>query len=112
MSPAVPLLLAIGLGLIAWLAARSKAWAFKRAAPPGARAPLHSLPNYHGWYVALWAAVPAIAFAAVWMAVSPGLIVTQALSSPAAASLPAFGVERDAIIAEAYAVASGSAAAC
>lgn len=111
MSPAIPLLLAIGLGLVAWLAARSKAWAFKRAAPAGARAPLHSLPNYHGWYVALWAAVPAIVFAAIWSAVSPQLIVGQALSHPAAASLPAFGVERDAIIAEAYGVAAGSAAA-
>lgn len=111
MSPAIPLLLAFGLGLIAWLAARSKAWAFKRAAPPGTRAPLHSLPNYHGWYVALWAVVPAMAFAAVWAGISPNLIVTQALSDPAAASLPAFGVERDAIIAEAYSAASGSAAA-
>ena len=111
MSPAIPLLLALGLGLVAWLAARSKAWAFKRAAPPGTRAPLHSLPNYHGWYVALWAAVPAIAFATIWTAISPNLIVSQALANPAAASLPAFGVERDAIVAEAYAVASGAASA-
>lgn len=111
MSPAIPLLLALGLGLVAWLVARSKAWAFKRAAPPGTRAPLHSLPNYHGWYVALWTVVPAIAFAAVWSAISPGLIIGQALSNPAAASLPAFGVERDSIVAEAYAVASGSSAA-
>jgi len=108
MSPAIPLLLALGLGLVAWLAARSKAWAFKRAAPPGTRAPLHSLPNYHGWYVALWAAVPAIAFATIWTVISPNLIVSQALANPAAASLPAFGVERDAIVAEAYAVASGA----
>jgi len=111
MSPAIPLLLAFGLGLIAWLAARSKAWTFKRAAPPGTRAPLHSLPNYHGWYVALWTVVPAMAFAAVWAGISPNLIVSQALSDPAAANLPAFGVERDAIIAEAYSAASGSAAA-
>lgn len=110
MSPATPLLLAFGLGLIAWLAARSRAWTFKRAAAPGTRAPLHSLPNYHGWYVALWAAVPALAFAAVWNAVSPGLIVAAALADPAAAGLPAFGVERDSIVAEAFAVASGGAA--
>lgn len=108
MSPAIPLLLALGLGLVAWLAARSRAWTFKRAAA-GKRGALHSLPNYHGWYVALWAAVPAVLFAAAWTGISPGLIVAKALSDPAAASLPAFGVERDSIVAEAYAVASGAA---
>ena len=36
---------------------------------------LHSLPNYHGWYVALWAAVPALLFAAIWSAVSPRLVL-------------------------------------
>jgi phosphate transport system permease protein len=109
MSPAIPLLLALGLGLIAWLAARSKAWMFKRAAPAGTRAPLHSLPNYHGWYVALWTVVPAALFAIVWNGISPGLILTQVTSNPAAASLPAFGIERDSILAEAYAVAAGTA---
>ena len=109
MSPAIPLLLALGLGLVAWLAARSKAWALKRAAPPGTRAPLHSLPNYHGWYVALWAAVPAMLFALVWNAASPGLILAQVIGHPAAASLPPFGIERDSTLAEAYAVAAGTA---
>lgn len=109
MSPATPLLLALGLGLIAWLAARSRAWTFKRAAPAGTRAALHSLPNYHGWYVALWAAVPAAIFAIVWNGVSPGLILAQVTAHPAAASLPAFGIERESILAEAYAVAAGNA---
>jgi phosphate transport system permease protein len=108
MSPVIPVLLALGLGLIGWLAARSRAWAFKRAAG-AVRAPLHSLPNYHGWYVALWAAVPATLFAATWSAVSPGLILAQVTSDPAAAALPAFGIERDSILADAYAVASGTA---
>ena len=58
-SPAVLILLAFGLGLAGWLAARSRAWAFQRGGPR-----LHSLPSYHGWYVALWAAVPALVFAA------------------------------------------------
>ncbi|MCZ8173476.1 MAG: phosphate ABC transporter permease family protein, partial [Brevundimonas sp.] len=97
------------MGLIAWLAARSRAWTFKRAAPAGTRAPLHSLPNYHGWYVALWAAVPAAIFAVIWNGISPGLILAQVTSHPAAASLPAFGIERDSMLAEAYAVAAGSA---
>jgi phosphate transport system permease protein len=62
--PAVLILLALGLGLAGWLAARSRAWAFQRASS----ARLHSLPNYHGWYVALWTAVPALGFALAWPA--------------------------------------------
>ena len=68
MSPAITILLALGLGLIGWLAARSRAWTFKRAA----NGRPHSLPSYHGWYVALWAAVPALIFAIIWSSISPG----------------------------------------
>jgi phosphate transport system permease protein len=105
-SPAILVLLAFGLGLAGWLAARSRAWAFQRA---GHRR-LHSLPNYHGWYVALWAAVPALLFAAVWSAVSPGLVLGRVLADPAAAALPPFGINRDSILSEALAVAQGRAA--
>ncbi|MGH6787487.1 MAG: phosphate ABC transporter permease subunit PstC [Novosphingobium sp.] len=105
MSPAIPVLLAIALGLIGWLAARGRAQAFRRGG--GA----HSLPVYHGWYVALWAAVPAIGFALAWMALSPGLVLGEVLVSPAAAQLPAFGIQRDAILAEAQTLAGGGAAA-
>lgn len=107
MSPAIPFLLAIGLGLIGWLAARSRAWAL-RGTGSGR---LHSLPGYHGWYVAIWAAVPAILFAILWDALSPALILDRVLASPGAASLPAFGFERDAILAEARSVAAGQASA-
>ncbi len=104
MSPVIPVILALGLGLIGWLAARSRAWAFRRV--PATR--LHSLPIYHGWYVAVWTILPALLFAAIWGAFSPALIDAQALSSPAAAQLPDFGIERDAIISEARALASGA----
>lgn len=110
MSPAIPVLLALGLGLIGWLAARSRAWALRRTARAGGT-DLHSLPGYHGWYVALWAMVPAIVFALAWNALSPALVLQQVLADPAAASLPAFGMNRDAVLAEARAIASGSMAA-
>ena len=103
MSPTIPFLLVLGLGLIGWLAARSRAWAFKRAGTEQ----IHSLPVYHAWYVALWTLVPALLFALIWSAVSPGLILAQVATSPAAANLPAFGIERDAILAEGWALASG-----
>ncbi|WP_225207232.1 phosphate ABC transporter permease subunit PstC [Novosphingobium huizhouense] len=106
MSPAILLLLAFGLGLVGWLAARSRAWAFRRSAPLGR---IHSLPGFHAWYVALWIAVPALLFALVWNALSPELVTQSVLSDPAAAALPAFGFERDSMLAEAQAVALGNA---
>ena len=106
MSPAIPVLLALGLGLIGWLAARSRAWAFRKTARAGG-GELHSLPNYHGWYVALWVVIPAILFAIVWSAVSPGLVLGQVLADPAAANLAASGIGRDAILSEAQAIAGG-----
>ncbi|GMM60359.1 phosphate ABC transporter permease subunit PstC [Novosphingobium pituita] len=106
MSPAILLLLALGLGLVGWLAARSRAWAF-RARAPGGR--LNSLPSFHAWYVALWVMVPALLFALVWNAVSPALVTAHVLADPAAAALPTFGFERQSMLAQARAVAQGHA---
>jgi len=106
MSPALLLLLALGLGLIGWLAARARAWSFRRAQPERR---LAALPSYHGWYVALWVVVPAALFALVWNLVAPQLIVQSVLADPAAASLPPFGMQRDTMLAEARAVATGAA---
>jgi len=102
-SPSLIMLLALGLALVGWLTARSRAVAF---AGRGMRP--HSLPNYHAAYVALWILVPAMLFAAVWAGISPRLITQQVLASPAAASLPAFGMERSTILAEARGLASGT----
>jgi hypothetical protein len=63
MSLAATTLLVLGLGLLAWVSARAKAAAF--AGVPGRGRP-HSLPGYHGWYVALWAILPALLFLTVW----------------------------------------------
>ncbi|TNE58994.1 MAG: phosphate ABC transporter permease subunit PstC [Sphingomonadales bacterium] len=100
------LLIAFGLGLAAWLAARAKAWSFQKA--PGAHR-IASRPNYHGWYVALWASVPAAIFAVAWAVIEPQLVLQSVLASPEAQSLPQFGFERDSILSEANAAAaSGS----
>jgi phosphate transport system permease protein len=102
-SLAATALLVIGLGLVAWLAARARAAAF---AAPG-RPRVHSLPGQHGWYVALWTVLPALLFLAVWNNISGNLIYAQVLASPEAATLPGFGMERQAILNEAYALATG-----
>jgi phosphate transport system permease protein len=99
-------LLLLGLGLLAWLTARGKAMAFVRGS--AAERP-HSLPNYHGWYVALWAVVPALLFLAIWTNVSGGLIFQRVMASPEAAALPGFGMQQSAALSEAYALATGQA---
>jgi phosphate transport system permease protein len=106
MSPITLLLIAIGLALAGWLAGRAKAWSFQSSDPkarPAAR------PIYHAWYVALWIALPVAGFILLWMLIAPQLVVQSVLASPAAASLPSFGFERDAWLAEARAVALGQA---
>jgi phosphate transport system permease protein len=94
----------LGLAALAWLMGRARALAFTR----GAAARPHSLPNYHGWYVALWAAVPALLFMAVWAPLSDSLVLQALLDSPAAASLPNFEMQRAAIFREAREIAEGT----
>jgi phosphate transport system permease protein len=104
MSPAFILLLILGLGFIAWLSARARAAAF--AGPSRARP--HSLPVYHGWYVALWAVLPALLFLAFWAFLSDRLVADALLASPQAAALPAIDMQRAAILAEARGLATGA----
>lgn len=83
-----------------------RAWGFKRAAP-GTR--LKALPSYHGWYVAAWIAIPVLVFVAAWSVIAPGLVTQSVLAHPAAGVLPEFGMQRETMLAEARAVALGSA---
>jgi phosphate transport system permease protein len=100
----LPLLIAIlGLALLGWLSARARAMAF--AAPGAPR--LHSLPGYHGWYVAIWAALPALLFLLLWVPLSDRLVMDAVLQSPAAAHLPPFEMQRNAIFQEARELAEG-----
>ena len=105
MSLTVLILLALGLALAGWLAARARAWSFQTAAHNGR---ISARPNYHGWYVALWIAIPVLLFIVIWSVIAPGLVMQSVLASPAASELPAFGMQRQTILAEARAVASGA----
>jgi phosphate transport system permease protein len=106
MSPGLVLLVLIALGCAAWFAARSRAQALYTG-----RGSLRAMPNYHGWHMVLWVLVPALLGWAVWNAIAPGLIHTTILADPAAQSLPAMDMERDAIINEAMAAAQSGATA-
>jgi phosphate transport system permease protein len=101
MSPAILILLALGLGVAAWIAARAKAAAFDNSV----RGVVNSLPSYHGWYAALCAVIPAAIFALIWSSVTPSLAMQSALSDPIAQSLPAMDMERNAILSEAITLA-------
>jgi len=105
MSPAILLLLTLGLGLAGWLAARARAWSFRGANP---QVKLAALPSYHAWYVALWVVVPAALFILLWSIIAPQLVLQEVLANPASAGLPEIGFQRQAALAEAQAVASGA----
>jgi phosphate transport system permease protein len=100
MTPAISLFLIIAMALVAWLLARAKAKALYSG-----RGSLAAMPGHHGWHMALWVLIPALAGLGIWSAVSPGLIHTAILADPAAAALPAFDMQRDAIVSEAWAAA-------
>ena len=57
----------LGLMMAAYMFGRRRASALTAAAGPG----LHSLPGYHGLYVALWCGVPALVILALWLSLEP-----------------------------------------
>ncbi|MGF1549053.1 MAG: phosphate ABC transporter permease subunit PstC [Sphingomonadaceae bacterium] len=94
-----------GLGGVAWLSARARATA--RFSASDARA--HSLPSFHGWYVALWTVVPALIFLIGWSYAAPLLATQTLLSHPQAAALPEGSFERSAVLSEIRALVNGEA---
>ncbi|WP_411721176.1 phosphate ABC transporter permease subunit PstC [Mycetocola sp.] len=103
MTPLAILIAVLGLALLGWLTGRARAMAF---AGKGASRP-HSLPAFHGWYVALWAAVPPLLFLLLWLPLSNHLVMEAVLAHPAAANLPPFEMQRIAVFQEARQMAEG-----
>lgn len=106
MSPIALLLIAVGLGVAGWLAGRAKAWSFQKSSPddrPVAR------PVYHAWYVALAILIPVLGFVTAWSFIAPYLVTQTVLASSGADILPETGIDRQAWLAEARAVAVGAA---
>jgi phosphate transport system permease protein len=67
MSTSLLLLIIALIGFIAFLAGRARSF----ARSGGKLASLHSLPGYHGSYVAIWAMLPALLLLAVWLVAAP-----------------------------------------
>ncbi len=70
------LIAVLGLSLIGYFMGRSRSV----SVAGGNLRRLHSLPNYHGFYVALWCGLPSLLVALVWLAAQPA-IVTEAATS-------------------------------
>lgn len=105
MSSLTLLFLIAALGLVAWVVARTRARRFRRSA----RQRFSSLPQHHGWYVALCTVVPALTFLLIWYFVSPALVTDAVLATPGAAALPPAGFDRAAILSEAREIAANRA---
>ena len=102
MSLTLALVAVLAIAVAAGLFARNRAKGLR-----GAGARLNSLPNYHGFYIAIWAALPALLFLAIWSPVQTGLVDQAILASPAGQQLPDFDLARETILTEAREIASG-----
>ncbi|MEP7315385.1 MAG: phosphate ABC transporter permease subunit PstC [Sphingomicrobium sp.] len=100
--------LTLAFAAILLIAAAAAFFAFRRAKGlRGGGQRLNSLPIYHALYVGIWAAAPALLFLVIWTPVQTRLVDQVVLSSPAGQTLPAFEMQRDAILGEAREIASG-----
>jgi len=99
--------LSVALAAIALIAAAAAWVGFSRARRLRAAGRLHSLPVYHGLYVALWSALPALLLIALWAPVQGQLVESAVLASPQAQALPESAMQRDVILQEAREIASG-----
>jgi phosphate transport system permease protein len=102
-------LLILGLGLIAYVSARSRAAAFAspRRATSRDIGQVHSRPNQHGWYVALWALVPSLLLVAAWGVIDQGIIDARTLESVPADQQPKTDLDREAFLNEVRGLATG-----
>ena len=101
MTSLIVLLAILGVGVGGWFVGRARARRLYRG-----RGSMRALPSYHGWHLMLWIVVPALAAAALWAVIAPGLVDAAVMHEPAAARLPAAAMDRHAVLAEAKAIAA------
>ena len=94
--------------LVVLLIAVAVGWtAYRRASHLRAGGRLHSLPVYHGLHAAFWVLAPALLVLAAWAPMQSRLIDQAVLSTPEGQALPAFDMQRQAILDEARQIAHG-----
>jgi phosphate transport system permease protein len=89
------------------IAAAAGGMAYLRASRLRAGGRLHSLPTYHGAHAALLVLVPALLVLVAWSPMQSRLIDQAVLATPEGQALPAFEMQRQAILDEARQIAHG-----
>jgi len=74
----LPLFTVVVLAVVGYRLGRRRAAALASRGAPRA---LHSLPSYHGSYVALWSAIPALAIALAWLVAAPHVIESMVVDA-------------------------------
>jgi len=95
------LIIVIGLPLLGFILARRRA-----SVMVGTGATLHSLPDFHGAYVAAWTGIPSILLVVVWIAVQ-GPLLDQAVFATLPDAFRAAVENRGLILAEIHSIAAG-----
>ncbi|HEY3518317.1 MAG TPA: phosphate ABC transporter permease subunit PstC [Gammaproteobacteria bacterium] len=83
MASSTLLFVVVGLALLGYYVGRQRAVGAAVAAPPRS---FHSLPGYHGGYVALWCALPALALLVLWHVLEPAWLRSEVIDSLPAAT--------------------------
>lgn len=99
---AIYLLSLVGLLVAGYVFGRARGRHFKSGS-----AQVHSLPTYHGWFVAVSAALPMLLLFVLWSALAPKLIEAQTLASLPAAMQPADDLARASVLREIHNAAAG-----
>jgi phosphate transport system permease protein len=108
MSLSAVFLLLIGLATIAYFFGRARAAAFAMPTGGGRNiGAVHSRPNQHGWFVTLWALVPALLLVAAWSAVDDAFIADRVIESLPADARPQSDLERAAFLGEVEGLVKG-----
>ena len=108
MSLTIIIFVLLGFGLVAFTTGRARAAAFAGAVKGGPGiGRVHSRPNYHGAYVALFALLPALILIAAWSFVSDGIVADHVISTVPAAERPATPLDRSGFMSEVKGIASG-----
>jgi phosphate transport system permease protein len=77
LAPSTLLILIVGLAVLAYYVGRQRAIAGALVAGPRSS---HSLPGYHGGYVALWCVIPAVLLLSLWHTFEPMWLRSAVLS--------------------------------
>ena len=78
MASSTLLFVVVGLALLGYYVGRQRAVARRRSRGPRS---FHSLPGYHGGYVALWCALPALTLLVLWQVFEPAWLRSGVLDS-------------------------------